>query len=173
MAKRSCKNRFQHFLLEGLVPVHAVGHEPDRDERQRKDRKSGATGDVPQLLMNVNRLKDMVAANVSRQERGPGYYHFPDWLVASFYDELTAETRTDKGWVNLAGRRNEAVDLCAYGEALGMWLKLPSIKWDRLPSWAKPIPVEKPAEAKEEEPADLAPRKPFVNARRSGWVKRW
>lgn len=176
---RSLRKRRLHWRVrlgkgDGRLTIPLVG-ETFPDARQRKDRKSGSAGDVPQLLMNVNRLKDMVSVNIARQERGPGFYHFPDWLHASFYEELTAETRTDKGWVNLANRRNEATDLCAYGEALAMWLKLSSIKWDRPPTWAKPIPApsDKPVEVEAEKAVDQPVRKPFFNARRSGWVRRW
>lgn len=147
------------------------------DARQRKDRRSGATGDVPQLLMNVNRLKDMVSANLARRERGPGFYHFPDWLAPSFYEELTAETRTDKGWVNLSRRRNEALDLCCYGEGLAMWLKLSNIKWSRPPTWAQPVaatPV-----VTESEVAEVATvKQPLMPANRPqtftrrGWFRR-
>lgn len=106
------------------------------DSRKRKDRKSGSAGDVPQLLLNVDRLKDTVDANVKRAEPGPGYYHFPDWLPEAFYAELTAESRTAKGWENLANRRNEAFDLCGYAEGMALWLKVPGIKWDAPPAWA-------------------------------------
>lgn len=106
------------------------------DSRKRKDRKSGSAGDVPQLLLNVDRLKDTVDANVKRAEPGPGYYHFPDWLPEAFYAELTAESRTAKGWENLANRRNEAFDLCGYAEGMALWLKVPGIKWDAPPVWA-------------------------------------
>lgn len=174
LRKRRLHHRVRLGKGDGRLTIPLVS-ETFPDARKRQDRRSGATGDVPQLLMNVNRLKDMVAANVARHERGPGHYHFPEWLAASFYEELTAETRTDKGWVNLAGRRNEAVDLCAYGEALGMWMKLPAIKWDRPPTWAKPIPVEKPVEAEATEAAEPTPQpRKFVRTpRRSGWVKNW
>lgn len=106
------------------------------DSSKRKDRKSGSKGDVPQLLLNVDRLKDTVDANVKRAEPGPGYYHFPDWLPEAFYAELTAESRTANGWKNLAGRRNEAFDLCGYDEGMALWLKVPAIKWESPPAWA-------------------------------------
>lgn len=106
------------------------------DSSKRKDRKSGSKGDVPQLLLNVDRLKDTVSANVKRAEPGPGYYHFPDWLPEAFYAELTAESRTAKGWENLANRRNEAFDLCGYAEGLALWMKVPAINWAAPPPWA-------------------------------------
>lgn len=108
------------------------------DSSKRRDRKSGSKGDVPQLLLNVDRLKDTVDANVKRAEPGPGYYHFPDWLPEAFYAELTAESRTAKGWENLAKRRNEAFDLCGYAEGMALWLKVPAINWTTPPPWAAP-----------------------------------
>ena len=108
------------------------------DSSKRRDRKSGSKGDVPQLLLNVDRLKDTVDANVKRAEPGPGYYHFPDWLPEAFYAELTAESRTAKGWENLAKRRNEAFDLCGYAEGMALWLKVPAINWTMPPPWAAP-----------------------------------
>lgn len=108
------------------------------DSSKRRDRKSGSKGDVPQLLLNVDRLKDTVDANVKRAEPGPGYYHFPDWLPEAFYAELTAESRTAKGWENLAKRRNEAFDLCGYAEGMALWLKVPAINWTAPPAWAAP-----------------------------------
>lgn len=93
---------------------------------------------MPQLLLNVDRLKDTVDANVKRAEPGPGYYHFPDWLPEAFYAELTAESRTAKGWENLAKRRNEAFDLCGYAEGMALWLKVPAINWTAPPAWAAP-----------------------------------
>uniref|UniRef100_UPI0036DC1A7A terminase gpA endonuclease subunit n=2 Tax=Bacteria TaxID=2 RepID=UPI0036DC1A7A len=75
---------------------------------------------------------------VKRAEPGPGYYHFPDWLPEAFYAELTAESRTAKGWENLAKRRNEAFDLCGYAEGMALWLKVPAINWTAPPAWAAP-----------------------------------
>jgi phage terminase large subunit GpA-like protein len=106
------------------------------DSRKRKDRKSGSAGDVPQLLINSNRIKDTVDANVKRAEPGPGFYHFPDWLPETYYAELTAETRTARGWENMAGRRNEVFDLTGYAEGLALWLKVPAIRREAPPAWA-------------------------------------
>jgi phage terminase large subunit GpA-like protein len=106
------------------------------DSTKRKDRHSGSAGDVPQLLLNVNRLKDTLSANTARTEPGPGYYHFPRWLPTSYFDELTAETRTANGWENIGKHRNEAFDLGGYNEALALWLKVPAINWQNPPPWA-------------------------------------
>jgi phage terminase large subunit GpA-like protein len=137
---RSLKLRGLHWrvrLVKGDPNRNgALFRETYPDSSKRKDRKSGSAGDVPQLLLNVDRLKDTVAANVKREQPGPGFYHFPDWLPTSYFEELVAETRTAKGWENLAKRRNEAFDLAVYAEALAQWLKVPAIRWDAPPSWA-------------------------------------
>ncbi|GHH52479.1 phage terminase large subunit family protein [[Pseudomonas] boreopolis] len=137
---RSLKARRLHYRVrlvkgDGRMSI-PLFQETFPDSRNRKDRKSGSAGDVPQLLLNVNRLKDQVIANVRRAEPGPGYYHFPDWLPEQFYAELTAESRGEKGWENLAKRRNEAFDLSGYHEALVLWLGVPSVNWNAPPLWA-------------------------------------
>jgi phage terminase large subunit GpA-like protein len=137
---RSLRARRLHWrvrLVKGDPARNApLVRETFPDSSKRKDRNSGSTGDVPQLLLNVNQIKDMVHANTSRVEPGPGYYHFPTWLPSSFYDELTAETRTEKGWQNLGGHRNEATDLTGYNEAIALWLRVPAINWASPPAWA-------------------------------------
>lgn len=137
---RSLKKRQLHgrvrLVKGGTKRDAALFKETYPDSSKRKDRKSGSAGDVPQLLLNADRLKDTVDANVKRAEPGPGFYHFPDWLPEAFYAELTAETRTANGWKNLAGRRNEAFDLSVYAEGLALWMKVPSIDWKAPPAWA-------------------------------------
>lgn len=105
------------------------------DSRKRTDRKAGAAGDVPVLLLNTTLLKDAVMADLGRTTPGPGYYHFPR-LPTSFFDELTAETRGAKRWENLAKRKNETFDLCYYGQALAIALGADRIDWSKPPAWA-------------------------------------
>lgn len=85
------------------------------DTRNRKDIKGGSRGDVPVLFINTHRIKDRLDGDLSRNEPGPGYCHFPDWLGEWFYKELTREKRGPKGWSSPA--KNEAWDLMVYGEA--------------------------------------------------------
>lgn len=139
---RSLKKRSLHWRVRlvkgdgGNVKREWLFKETLPDARKRKDRKSGAAGDVPQLLVNTDQIKDLVSANIGRTEPGPGFYHFPDALPTSFYEELTAETRTPTGWKNLGEHRNEAFDLAAYAEVLALWQKVPAIKWEDPPAWA-------------------------------------
>lgn len=106
------------------------------DVRGRADRDSGARGDVPVLILNSTVLKDEVMGKVWRESPGPGYFHFPNWLPPSFYDELTAEVRGDKRWVD-TGKPNESLDLAYYGEALAVFLEADKIDWRTPPLWAQ------------------------------------
>ncbi len=106
------------------------------DTRGRTDRNAGSIGDVPVLMLNVDSLKDTVAADIARLSPGPGFYHFPDWLPTSAFEELTSEVKTAKGWENATGRRNESFDLCAYGEAAYIRLRCEAIDWNKPPPWA-------------------------------------
>lgn len=108
------------------------------DSSQRADRHANAAGEVPVWLLNTLILKDSLAADLERSEPGPGYIHFPRWLGQWFFDELTAETRTAKGWENLSNDRNEAFDLCVYNHAVTLMVRAEKIRWDAPPAWADP-----------------------------------
>jgi len=142
------------------------------DSRGRKDRAAGGRGDVPVYLLNVNLLKDGVAGDLARDEPGPGFHHVPSWVEPEFFDELTAETRTEKGWRAPSGTRNEAFDLHVYNRAACILLKAETINWTRPPLWAadpaeraptKPAPIPAAAPA-----AQAAPKAPAS----SPWVRR-
>lgn len=109
------------------------------DSTGRTERKANAAGEVPVHLLNTLILKDSLAADLERTTPGPGYIHFPDWLGTWFFDELAAETRTDKGWRNLSNDRNEAFDLCVYNHAAMLLVRGEAINWDRPPAWADPV----------------------------------
>jgi phage terminase large subunit GpA-like protein len=123
-------------LLKGSDSAGKLVEETFPDARGRKDRKSGAAGDVPVLRLSATQLKDAVMADVRRSTPGPGYYHFPKWLPTSFYDELTAEVRTAKLWDNPSKRKNETFDLCYYGHGAELQLRADRINWSAPPSWA-------------------------------------
>lgn len=106
------------------------------DSSERKDRYSGGRGDVPVLILNTLLLKDMVKSSMDREEVGPSYFHFPNWVKDWFYAELTAERRMPTKWVQV-GKRNEAFDLCVYSHALWVELKGHMINWDTPPLWAQ------------------------------------
>lgn len=108
------------------------------DSTGRTDRKANAAGEVPVWLLNTKILKDSLAADLERTEPGPGYIHFPNWLGEWFFAELTAETRTAKGWENLSNDRNEAFDLCVYNHAAMLMIRADGINWEKPPAWADP-----------------------------------
>lgn len=106
-------------------------------------------GDVPLLLLDPNKFKDMVFAGLQRQTPGPGYYHWPEpkgernpdgWLPAAFFDELKAEIRNEKGVWEQVKKRNESFDLCYMIRALCMHVGADKRTfWDSPPDWALPI----------------------------------
>lgn len=111
-------------------------HFPDA---QKKDRHSGARGDVPVLFINTNQMKDAVNHMLDRLEPRGGRVNFPSWLPDSFYTELTVEVKTLKGWENPKNYRNESWDLlvycmsCCFSQAIN----LEHIRWDEPPGWAE------------------------------------
>jgi phage terminase large subunit GpA-like protein len=132
------------------------------DNSARTDRHSGARGDVPIYLLNVNALKDALDGDLRRTEPGPGFIHFPGDLPGSVFDELTSEIRTEKGWeiATNAAPRNEGwdqltMDLAANllpqdlkgivrtkGDGHRARFAVPGarIDWSRPPLWAAPPP---------------------------------
>lgn len=156
---------------------------PDATKRVQQNR-ANARGEIPVWMLNTLILKDAVAADLERAEPGPGYIHFPAWLAAWFFDELTAETRTAKGWENMGGARNEAFDLMVYNSAAMLALGGDKLTIERRPGWANPetaaIPIETPPPAvkpppgkPEQRPAATANGGSFIN-RPSGvpWMRR-
>lgn len=110
------------------------------DNTSRSDRKAKARGDVPVWILNTTKLKDSVSADMKREEAGPRYMHYPDWLGLWFYEELVAEIRTVKGWENVRKVRNESFDLYSYAKgviyAIMTDKRIKEIDWDNPPLWA-------------------------------------
>ncbi|WP_187617461.1 phage terminase large subunit family protein [Paraburkholderia sp. UCT2] len=95
---------------------------------------------VPLWNLNVDQLKDEIDRSLTRELPGPGYIHFPDWLGAWFYKELTAEVRTPQGWKRRSkSQGNEAFDLMVYNLAAFIMLKGEFINWAEPPHWARPL----------------------------------
>ncbi len=108
-------------------------------DSQKKDNKSAARGDIPLLMFNPNMLKDALNGRLDVIEPGRGMFHYPKWLPDSWYAEMCAEIRTDKGWENPQKLRNEAWDLSYY--CLGVCispklLNVEMIDWENPPAWA-------------------------------------
>lgn len=142
LRRKGLDKRF--YLLKGERPLpnarKPMAQKSYPDNTQRKDRKAAARGDVPIWLLNTTLLKDAVAADMKRTERGPRFMHYPDWLPMTFYEELVAEVRVEKGWDNPTRARNESFDLYAYGrgthQAVLIEHKMTSVDWENPPHWA-------------------------------------
>ncbi|TVR36051.1 MAG: phage terminase large subunit family protein, partial [Spirochaetaceae bacterium] len=108
-----------------------------RDPRGKRMR------DVPLLLFHSDRFKDMIAASLRRQEPGPTYMHFPQWLRSWFFDELRAEVRQPNGKWKKMRARNESLDLWnmiwALAYALGPADPRRPFPWTNPPPWAAPL----------------------------------
>lgn len=125
-------------LLKGEPSKSAPMVKIDYPDAERKDRRAQARGEVPVMFINSNSAKDMVNNMLGRETPGGGMVFFPDWLEDWWYVELTAESRTAKGWENKGKHRNEAWDLLVYAVSLAHSTKvrLPFLDWEKPPSWA-------------------------------------
>ncbi|TPN04554.1 terminase gpA endonuclease subunit [Mesorhizobium sp. B2-1-2] len=131
---------------------HARTSWPDSSQ---KGKLAIAKGDVPVILLNSNLMKDRVSGMLARRvsdegdENGNGgMLRFPDWMPAWFYNQMTTEIRTEKGWDNPRKRRNESFDLAYY--ALGLAIRpmehtvpyvlfnIDRLNYDEAPGWAAP-----------------------------------
>lgn len=133
--KREGKHK-RFRLIKGTAmaaaPMAAVSY-PDA---QRKDKLADARGDVPVLMLQVNKLKDQLNNMLDRTEPGGGMIMFGKWLPDSFYTELTVEVRTTKGWENPKKHRNEAWDHFVYDIGLCIHMRADNIDWEFPPTWA-------------------------------------
>ena len=130
-------------------------------DASRTSRAANARGDVPVLLINTTVMKDTIAGDLSRDTPGPGYVHMPQWLDPDVYDELTVETRTEKGWRKQGMASNEAFDLHVYARAACIALGAEKINWANPPVWAtgqENVQAPEPVKKKPAEPKYLQPR---------------
>lgn len=112
-------------------------------DSERKDRHAGARGEIPVLMLNGDLLKDYVDTLLGgKQDDGTitgGKIVFASWLPDWFYSEVCAETKTEKGWQNLAKLRNEGLDLLCYAIAVAVYRPIfwERIDWDNPEGWAE------------------------------------
>jgi len=168
---------------------------------QRHANKLRARGATPLLLINTNQVKDTCYADLARTSPGGGFVHFPIWLGAEFFAEMTAEEKDLKGnWINIGDRRNESWDLMVYNRAAAIHRGVEKVNWDNpMQGWAKEwdansevatvidggndlfMPSSEPAppslaEAVNPSPAPRPPPQP-ARRRPGGWVssggRRW
>jgi len=133
-----------HLIKGDATPASPRARITHPDNSNRKTGpKAGAQGDIPVLLLNPNSLKDTLNNLLEITVPGAGMIHFPAWLPDWFYAELTAEIRTDKGWINPNKRRNEAWDLLYYalGAGVSPILSTEKVDWTNPPLWLRPHDV--------------------------------
>lgn len=108
------------------------------DVSGKKDRHSGARGEIPVTMLNATILKDQVAGLLGRVKPGGGMVHFPIWAEDWLYKQLTAETRGPDRWMNPGDKRNEAFDLLYYAVGICQHpeIRLENIDWKKPPVWA-------------------------------------
>lgn len=137
LRKRGLNTRF--YLSKGEANVSAPRAALEYPDTKQKDRTTGARGEIPVLFFNVNALKDALNARLDRLDPGGGRIMWGDWLPNEFFQELTAERRTAKGWEKI-NRRNEAWDLLTYLLGTLAWLGVEKWDWTKPPSWAAEWP---------------------------------
>lgn len=159
------ENLHRRFILtkgeaKPNTPRTRIGY-PDAS---RKDKLSGARGDVPVLFLNSNLLKDALNGRLDCLQPGRGMYRFSDWFSDKFFAELCSEVRTEKGWENPQNQRNEQWDLSymCLGVCVSELIRAEHIDWDNPPGWA--AEWDKNDLVRQEE----AP-KPFDNSVQSGY----
>lgn len=157
--RRGFAKQFRLVKGDGRVNIPRV-QETWPDVKGRNARAANARGDVPVLLINTNVMKDACAGDLARDVPGPGYMHLPKWLDPEVFEELTAETRADKGWVKERGKANEAFDLHVYARAGCVVVGAEKINWSRPPKWAMELTdqVSEKQEPKKSTISDLASR---------------
>lgn len=133
---RSLNLQKRFMLVKGDGRLNAPRLRMTHPDRDRSDNKVRAEGLVPIWLLNTNMIKDGIANDLAREEPGRGYVHFPEWLPPSFYGELCAEDRTDRGWKAPDGVPNEGLDLMGYARAAMIRIGAERINWQAPPIWA-------------------------------------
>jgi phage terminase large subunit GpA-like protein len=138
---RKLKNqgRASRFMLtKGEPNPNAPRADVSYPDTKRKDRTAQARGEIPVLFLNSNVLKDSLNSMLDRDTPGGGKIDFPDWLDLQFFEELTVEIRTLKGWMNKAGRRNETWDLLYMFIGACVWRRVDQVDWADPPAWLSP-----------------------------------
>ena len=127
------------ILVKGGSTINAPRmRETFPDSTGRKDRHASSKGDIPLYVLNTNLIKDTISNRLEREEPGPGYIHFPEWLGEWFYAELTYEQRDMQGrWKKPGKGDNEAFDLFGYIDCAATKKGYDKINWQSPPPWAR------------------------------------
>lgn len=155
---RRCREKGLHRQFQ-LIKGGSVENSPTTrviiPDSNAKNKFSGAVGDVPVILLNPWVLKDQISNMLMRRiksqvgDQTGGMVRYPDWVPGWFYEQITTEIRSKKGWENPRRRRNEAWDLLYY--TLGVIVRpydmvyntpfvtvnIDKIDWNNPPEWAR------------------------------------
>lgn len=116
---------------------------PNEVKKAFKTRVKTKNGGMTLHLLNTNKLKDIVTANMQLPSTAPKSMTYSKDLTEAFFSELQAEKRDTNGkWHKIGSRANEAFDCCAY-----IWSILVLHKWDQLETFGdtfKNFEVDKP-----------------------------
>lgn len=144
------------FLLKGHGRSTNAGEKP-MVRGHARDNRGKAIRNQPVWQVDSNYFKDVVAASIRRKIQGSGYFHVPDWLPNSYFDELRAEVRQANGKWKQIRARNEALDLWVYAlaivEALGFGAR-GKLSWETPPEWALPLDANAEMVTREERRAE-------------------
>ncbi|MCY1555643.1 Phage terminase large subunit [compost metagenome] len=75
--------------------------------------------------------------DLQRDKPGPGFVHLPEWLGEWWFEELTFEVRTQRGWEKPSKGANEAFDLFCYARAGAIKLGIEQLDWARPKPFAR------------------------------------
>ncbi|WP_374139531.1 terminase gpA endonuclease subunit, partial [Sphingomonas sp.] len=98
--------------------------------------------------LGVHKLKTLSVERLAVTDGQPGQCYFATGLPQSTFAEFTGEVLIDGKWERRGP--NESLDLFGYAEAVRLMLRpdRADIKWDvRRPIWARPVPIERAADA--------------------------
>lgn len=134
--------------VEGVYMLYRGDHAPKapraklRKPEAQNLKKRGRANDVDLVFVATDKIKDEVAASLSRAEPGPLSYRLTRALDRVHVEEFCAEERDDKGsWSKKASHlRNESLDLAVFGKAAAIVLGAEAIReWDAAPAWARGV----------------------------------
>ena len=124
-----CRPRFRVPTPDGRrAYVFAVKGSAGAGDLWPKKPNMNNKGKIPLFTLRVDAAKEAIHRSLQKNvEPGPGYIHFPSWLPAEYYEQLTAEQAHEvhdkrgfpsRAWeLKSPGRRNEALDTAVYAMA--------------------------------------------------------
>lgn len=133
-ARKTHPRRF--WLVRGVGGENAKRAELRAPETAHRGKKHVAK-DVQIIFAGNFKLKDEIAASLTREDEGGRSINIPKGAPPEVFAEFASERRTLKGWEKKPGiKRNEALDLAVYDLALAIVLKVEKINWADPPAWA-------------------------------------